>query len=74
MNQSFEHFLDADTGLRRDADRFRCIEPDDVLDFLAHLFRFRCGQVNLVQYRDDLVIGFDRKIGVGQRLRFDSLG
>ena len=31
------------------------------------------GQVDLVQDRDDLVVRFDRVIGVGQRLRLDAL-
>ena len=34
----------------------------------------RCRQVDLVQHRHDLEIGVDRLIGVGQRLRLDTLG
>ena len=74
VDKRFEHVFDADTGLGRYRDRFGCIEPDHVLDLLADLFGFRRGQIDLVEHGNDLVISLDREIGIGQCLRFDTLG
>ena len=49
------------------------VEPDHVLDLLAHLFRLRRRQVDLVQDRDDLVVVVERLIDIGERLRLDAL-
>ena len=49
------------------------VEADDVLDLLAHLFRLRRREVDLVQDRDDLVVVVERLIDIGERLRLDAL-
>ncbi len=64
---------DADSGLGRDLDRIRGVEPDHILDLLAHPLRLGRRQVDLVEHRHDLVIVVDRLIDIGQRLRLDPL-
>ena len=49
------------------------VEPDHVLDLLAHLFRLRRREVDLVQDRDDLVVVVERLIDIGESLRLDAL-
>ena len=74
MDDGLEHVVDAQPGLGRDHQRVRGVEADDVLDLLLHLVGLGGRQVDLVQHRHDLEIGFDRLIGIGQRLRLDALG
>ncbi len=49
------------------------VEPDHVLDLLAHLFRLRRREVDLVQDRDHLMVVVERLIDIGERLRLDPL-
>ncbi len=51
----------------------RGIESDHLLDLLANAIRLGRRQIDLVDYRDDFEIVVQRKIGIGQRLRFDAL-
>ncbi len=50
------------------------VEPDHVLDLLAHPVGLGGGQVDLVEDRHDLVMVVERLIDIGQRLRLDPLG
>ena len=50
------------------------VEPDHVLDLLAHSVGLGRRQVDLVEDRHDLVIVVERLIDIGQRLRLDPLG
>ncbi len=47
--------------------------PDDVLDPALALVRLRARQVDLVDDRDDLEGVVHGQVGVGQRLRLDTL-
>ena len=49
------------------------VEPDHVLDLLAHAVGLRGGEVDLVQDRHHLVVVVERLIDVGERLRLDPL-
>src|SRR3546814_3887331 len=40
---------------------------------MPYLFRLRCGQVDLVDDRHDLMVMLDGLIDIGQRLRLDAL-
>jgi hypothetical protein len=69
----FQHLLDADAGLGRDQHGLGGIDADHLLDLLADALGLGGGQVDLVQDHDDLVVGVDRLVDVGQRLRLDAL-
>ncbi len=73
MHQCLEHALDVQPGLGADLHGIRRIQPDHVLDLLLHPLGFGGGQVDLVQHRDDLVVGLDRLVDVGQGLRLHAL-
>ncbi len=73
-DDGFEHVGDADAGLGADFDGLAGVDADDILDLGLDLFHLGGGQVDLVQDRDDFVVGVDRLIDVGQRLRLDPLG
>ncbi len=49
------------------------VEPDHVLDLLAHALGFGGRQVDLVENGHDVEIGVDRLIDVGERLRLHAL-
>ena len=49
------------------------VEPDHVLDLLAHPVGFRGGEIDLVEDRHDLVIVVERLIDIGERLRLHPL-
>ena len=65
--------VDADAGLGRDHHRVGGVDADHVLDLLLDLVGLGGGQVDLVQDRHDLVVGVERLIDVGERLRLDAL-
>ena len=70
----FQHLVDVQAGLGRDAGRVQAGQTDDVFHFLRHLVRVGAGQVDLVQDGHQLQIVFQRHVGVGQRLGLDALG
>ena len=70
---AFQHLLDADAQLGRDARCLHAGQADDVLDLLRHGIRVGTGQVDLVQNRHDLQIVVQRQIAVRQRLRLNAL-
>jgi hypothetical protein len=54
-------------------DRAAAVEADDVLELAFALFRLRARQIDLVDDRNDLEIVVDRKVGIGEGLRFNTL-
>ena len=73
LDHRLQQIVDAEAGLGRHLDGLGRVDADHVLDLLADPVGIGRGQVDLVQDRDDLVVGVDRVIGVGQRLRLDAL-
>ena len=65
--------MNAGAFLRARENRAAGVEADDFLDLPPRLVRLRARQVDLVDDRNDLEIVVDREIGVGQRLRLDTL-
>ena len=74
FDDGFKDFDDANAGFGAGQHGARCVEADNVLDLLLHLFRIGGGQIDLVDHRHDFMIMLDALIDVGQRLRFDALG
>ena len=73
LDHSFEHFGDADPGLRAGEDGVAGVEADDLLDLGADFLGLGGGEVDLVDDGDDLVVVLDRLVDVGEGLRFDAL-
>ena len=73
-DDGLQHVGDALPGLGRDLHRVAGLDADDVLDLLLDAGHVGGGEVDLVQDRDDLVVGLEGGIDVGQRLRLDPLG
>ena len=74
LDDGFQHALDVDAGLGRDRHGLRGVDADHLLDLLLDPVRIGGGQVDLVEDRDDLVVGVDGLIDVGERLGLDALG
>ena len=68
-----QHVRNADALFGAGQDRGRGVQPDDLLNLPARLFRLRAGQIDLVDDGNDLEAVLDRQIRVGQRLRFHAL-
>jgi hypothetical protein len=49
------------------------VEADDLLDLLLDALGLGGRQVGLVEDGDDLVVGVDGLVDIGQRLRLDAL-
>ena len=73
VDDGFQHVVDSDTGLGGNRDGVRGVQPDHILDLLLHAVDIGGRQIDLVQHRHDLVIGVQRQIDIGQRLRLDTL-
>ena len=73
VDHGLQHVVDAKPGLGRDHQGVGGVEADDVLDLLLDPVGLGRRQVDLVQDRHDLVVGLDRLVRVGQRLRLDPL-
>ena len=67
------HGIDGVCDVLIEGDRIARVEADDVGDLLAHAPGLGSGQIDLIEHEDDLVIGVQRKIGVGKRLCLDPL-
>ena len=74
LHDRLQHIRDAEAGLGADRDRLAGVDADHVLDLRLDAIGLGGGQVDLVQDRDDLVIGVDGLIDIGQCLRLDPLG
>ena len=68
-----EDLFDADAGLRRCEHRVVRVDPDHVLDLLAHALRLRGRQVDFVDHGKNREIVVDGEIAVRERLRLDTL-
>jgi len=68
--QQFRHAL---ASLGRDAQHLGRVAADDVGQLRGVLLRLSGGQVDLVQHRDEVQVGFERQVQVGQGLRLDAL-
>ncbi len=69
-----QQFLDALAGLGTDPEHLAGVAADDAGQFGGVTVGLGGGQVDLVQHRDDLEVGVERQVQVGQRLRLDALG
>ncbi len=74
LHDRLQDLVDPLPGLGRDQERVVRVQADDVLDLLLDPLGLGCRQVDLVEHRDDLVVGVDRLVGVGKRLGLDPLG
>src|SRR5690606_5265054 len=74
VDDGLQHVGNADAGLGRDRDGLAGVDADHVLDLGLHALGVRGGQVDLVEHGDKLVVGVDRLVGVGERLRLHPLG
>ncbi|MCY1422034.1 hypothetical protein D9M71_377030 [compost metagenome] len=72
-DQALEHFVDAQAGLGRALDRIGGIDADDFFDFFFNTVRIGLWQVDLVQHRHHFQALLDRRVAVGNRLRFNAL-
>ncbi|MCY1173652.1 hypothetical protein D9M73_138190 [compost metagenome] len=72
-HQALEYFIDAQTGLGRASDGVGGIDADDFFDFFLDALRIGLWQVDLVQHRHHFQALFDRRVAVGNRLRFNAL-
>ncbi|MNZ36217.1 hypothetical protein D3C78_536310 [compost metagenome] len=72
-DQALEHCVDAQAGLGRALDRVGGIDADDFFDFFFDAVRIGLWQVDLVQHRHHFQALFDRRVAVGNRLRFNAL-
>ena len=66
--------LDALARLGRDPQHLVGIAADQVGDLARDPLGLGARQVDLVEHRDQLEAGLDRRVGVGDRLRLDALG
>ncbi len=65
---------DALAGLGADAEHLGGVAADDAGELLGVLLGVGAGQVDLVEHRDDVEVGAQREIEVGEGLRLDALG
>ncbi len=72
-DEGFQHLVDIEPGLGADHHRVGCVQPDHLLDLLAHPLGLGGGEVDFVEHRHDLVAGLDRLVDIGERLRLDAL-
>ena len=63
-----------DAGFRRNLEHLRLVAADDAGQFGGVFLRVRAGQVDLVEHRDDVKVGLQRQVQVGEGLRLDPLG
>jgi hypothetical protein len=68
--QQLRHAL---TGLCRDTKHLTCVTADDFGQLGGVLIRLRAGQINLVQDWNDVQIGLESQIEIGQSLRLNAL-
>ena len=69
-----QELLDAFPGLRGHPEHLAGVAADDPGEFGGVAVGLGGRQVDLVQHRDDLEVGVERHVQVGQRLRLDALG
>ena len=72
-DDTLQNILDAHAHFGGDAGCVHARQTDHVLHLVGHAVRLGAGQVDLVQDGHQLQIVLQRKVGVGQRLRFHAL-
>src|SRR3546814_14549884 len=60
----FEYLVNADAGFGGSKHRFGRVKADNILYLMPYLFRLRCGQVDLVDDRHDLMVMLDGLIDI----------
>ncbi len=73
LDDRFEHEVDIETRLGRDRHGVRGVEADHVLDLLLDPLGLGGGQIDLVEYGDDLMPRVEGVVDIRQRLRLDPL-
>ena len=73
-HDGFQQFGDAGALLGGDAQDLLGLRPDELVQLLRAAVRLGAGQVDLVEYRDDLEASVESQKQVGQGLRLNSLG
>ena len=73
LDDRVEQLLDALARLGGHPQDLGRVEADDRGDLFGVALGLRGGQVDLVQHRDDLEVGVERQVEVGERLRLDAL-
>ena len=74
LHHVLQHGVDVDAQLGGDLRGIQRGKPDDVLHLLLCLHGVGGGEVDLVEYRQDLQVVIHGKVGVRQRLRLYALG
>ena len=74
LHDSVEEFRHPLPRLGRDAQDVAGCAADDAGQFPRVQVGLGCGQVDLVQHRDQVQVGLEGQVQVGQRLRLDALG
>ena len=74
LDDLLEQLGHALAGLPRHPQHLVRLTADDVGDLLGVLLWLGGRQVDLVQHRDDVHVGFERHVEIGERLRLDPLG
>ena len=72
-HDALENVVDPHAGLGRAWNGVGRVDPDHVLDFFGRGFGVGASQVHLVENRDHFDAEVDRRVAVGDRLRFDAL-
>ena len=73
LDDLVEQLLDAEPGLGRGLQHVGRVAADDAGELRGVLLGLRGRQVDLVEHRDDVQVGVQREVEVGQRLRLDAL-
>ena len=73
LDNGFQDLVDAVARLGTDHDGVRCVQADDVFDFLADPVRVGAGQVDFIDDGNNFQIVFQGQVDVGQGLGFDAL-
>ena len=73
VDHCVQHLVDIQPRLGRDCHGIGAVQPDTFLYFGSDAVGVGAGQIDLVQYRHDLMVMIQREIDVGQGLRFHAL-
>ena len=73
LDHRVEHGFDSLPRLGRDRQHVLGLVAEQVRHLERRALGIGLGQVDLVQHRDDLEVVLDRQVGVGERLRLDTL-
>ena len=74
LDDGLQNFVDADALLGAAQNGFGGVDPDNVLNLLADALGLGGREVDLVDDRDDFEVVVQGEVGIGHRLRLDTLG